>query len=280
MPVGTEYRKFETWRVNADGTGRTRLPIPDGDLVLDCSRDGTWLATRTIGGEPAHRGRLTLVHPDGTGARYLTEGSANDDLFSIFKISPDGRSVAYVEIKTVGDVRHARLFVVDIEGQHRREIPITFEPGTTVDCLLVARWIAAGIELDRQAGPRIGRSPLVDLDGSNLRKLPLPPGRWNFAVCDWERLTPGLRTQSLDQPPDPKTTRGRYQALIEEYNHGVQGLRSSAQERQDGGGAGPGLPGEVPSASIVHRPVPRDRRVGPRGPGGHRRADLDRPARP
>ena len=78
---GPDYRTFETWRVNADGTGRTRLPIPEADLVLDCSRDGTWLATRTIGGEPAHKGRLTLVHPDGTGARYLTEGSANDDLF-------------------------------------------------------------------------------------------------------------------------------------------------------------------------------------------------------
>ena len=46
-------RTFETWRVNADGTGRTRLPIPEGDLVLDASRDGTWLATRTMGGDPS-----------------------------------------------------------------------------------------------------------------------------------------------------------------------------------------------------------------------------------
>src|SRR5262249_30029402 len=29
--------KFETWRVNADGSGRTRLPIPEGDFVLDAS---------------------------------------------------------------------------------------------------------------------------------------------------------------------------------------------------------------------------------------------------
>ena len=210
------YRKFETWRVNADGTGRTRLPIPDGDLVLDCSRDGTWLATRTIGGEPAHRGRLTLVHPDGTGARYLTEGSANDDLFSIFKISPDGRSIAYVEIKTVGDVRHSRLFVVDIEGKHPREIPVKFDPGTSVGVC----WSPDGSRLALNlldGRTKEGSIELVDLDGSNLRKVPLPPGRWNLHVSDWERLTPGLRAQSLDQPPDLKTTRGRYQALLEEY---------------------------------------------------------------
>src|SRR5262249_53323371 len=32
--------QFETWRVNADGSGRVRLPIPESDFVLDASRDG------------------------------------------------------------------------------------------------------------------------------------------------------------------------------------------------------------------------------------------------
>ena len=232
----TGYRKFETWRVNADGTGRTRLPIPEGDLVLDCSRDGTWLATRTIGGEPAHKGRLTLVHPDGTGARHLTEGSAKDDLFSIFKISPDGRSVAYAEIKTVDNVRHARLFVVDIEGKHRREIPITFEPGMTVTVRWSPDGSRLGLNLHRRRDQGSGSIALVDLDGSNFRKVPLPPGRWNLHVCDWKRLAPGLRPQSLDQPPDPKTTRGRYQALLEEYETAFR-LTIKPQERQDGRGA-------------------------------------------
>jgi RNA polymerase sigma factor (sigma-70 family) len=216
VPVGERYRKFETWRVNADGSGRARLPIPDDDLVLDCSRDGTWLATRTLGGEPTHKGRLTVVHPDGTGARYLTEGSANDDFFSIFKISPDGRSIAYVEIKTVGDVRHSSLFVADIEGKRPREIPVKLDPGTSAG----VRWSPDGSRLalnlfdDRT---KEGSIELVDLDGSNLQKVPLPPGRWNLHVSDWQRLTPGLRAQSVDQPPDPKTTRGRYQALLDEY---------------------------------------------------------------
>jgi RNA polymerase sigma factor (sigma-70 family) len=50
--------KFETWRVNADGTSRTKLPIPETDLVLDCSSNGTWLVTRTLSDKSTHRGQL------------------------------------------------------------------------------------------------------------------------------------------------------------------------------------------------------------------------------
>jgi RNA polymerase sigma factor (sigma-70 family) len=214
--VDVRARKFDTWRVNADGTGRTKLPIPDSDLVLDCSRDGAWLATRTQGGEPAHRGRLTLVHPDGTGARQLSEGSANDDVFYSGKIAPDGRSVACVESKLVGEVRQARLFVVDIDGQHPREIQIPFDRNTSV----IVCWSPDGSRLalnviDQRT--KEGSIKLVDLDGSNLRNVPLPPARWNLLACDWERLVPGIRPQSLDQPRDPQTARGRYEALIDEY---------------------------------------------------------------
>ncbi len=237
VPVGGRYRQFETWRVNADGTGRAKLPIPDDDVVLDCSRDGTWLATRTGGGDPAHNGRLTLVHPDGTGARHLTQESANDDLFSIFKISPDGLSIAYVEIRTVGDVRQSRLFVTDIKGERTREIPVKFDPGTYAGVC----WSPDGSRLalnlfdDKTKESSI---ELVNLDGSALTKVPLPFGRWNLHVCDWRQLTPGLRAQSADQPPDPKTTRGRYRTLLEEYKKAFKAYdqaRSnarSAEERQ------------------------------------------------
>jgi len=227
-PVGEKYEKFETWRVNTDGTGRTKLPIPDTDLVLDCSGDGTWLATRTIGGEPRHRGRLTVVHPDGTGPRYLTEGSANDDLFSIFKISPDGRSVAYVELRTVDDIRHSRLFVVDIEGQNRLEIPIAFEPGTTVGVW----WSPDGSRLALNAmngKTKEGSIALVNLDGSNYRKLSLPPGRWHLEVCDWKALTPDLRVGVPDDTPDLKTPRGRYQALLQDIKKAANSYEEAAR---------------------------------------------------
>jgi Tol biopolymer transport system component len=189
VTVGEQYRQFETWRVNADGTDRSRLPIPEGDLVLDCSRDGTWLATRTIGGPPAHRGRLTLVRPDGTGARHLTEGSANNDLFFIFKISPDARNIAYVEIKTIDGVRHSKLFVADIEGERPHEIPVKFDPGTTASIWWSPDGSSLALNLfDKQF--KTGSIELVDIDGSNLRQLSLPPGHWNLHVFDWQRLTP------------------------------------------------------------------------------------------
>ena len=151
------------------------MPIPEGDLILDCSDDGTWIATRTLGGDPRHRGRLTLVHPDGTGARVLTEGSANNDLFTIFKIAPDNRRVAYVEIRTVDKVRHARLFVVDVDGQHRRRIPTHFEPGTTV----IVCWSPDGSRLALTLtghGDKGNSIILENHEGPNyhFRTLPLP----------------------------------------------------------------------------------------------------------
>ena len=107
--------RWETWRVNADGTGRVKLPIPDSLLVLDASPDGAWLAARDVG-DAKHWARLTLIHPDGTGTRHLTEGSARKDVFPIFRFSPDGREIAYVEVRTVDGVRTSRLFLVDIDG--------------------------------------------------------------------------------------------------------------------------------------------------------------------
>ncbi len=219
-PVGQRLGKFETWRVNADGTGRVKLPIPATDAVLDCSRDGTWLATRTIPGEVAHRGRLTLVHPDGTGVHYLTEGSPNDLSFSFttFKISPDGRSVAYV------DGLHSRLFVVDIEGKQRREIPIQIERGRMVGVW----WSPDGSRLALNAIDSRTKEcsiALVNRDGSSFRTLPLPPGRWNLSVSDWTTLTPGLRVGTPDQQHHLKTPRGRYEALVLECKKELQAFR-------------------------------------------------------
>jgi thiol-disulfide isomerase/thioredoxin len=210
VPVGTGYKTFETWRVNADGTQRVRLPIPESDLVLDCSRDGTWLATRTIGGEPAARGRLRLVHPDGSGARHLTEWLA--------KISPDGRSVACVEVTSENRVLHSRLFVIDIETKAKREIPAPFEPGSTV----APYWSPDGSMLAVNAinnRTKEGSVVLVKRDGTDLRALPLPPGKWYINVCDWKALTPALRVADLKKLQiDPKTPRGRYEALLEEVH--------------------------------------------------------------
>jgi Tol biopolymer transport system component len=153
-------------------------------LVLDASPDGSWLAARDVGPDSKHWGRLTLVRPDGTGAHHLTEGSASKDLFTIFRFSPDGREIAYVEVRTVDGVRTSRLFLVDLEGKDRRELPVALERGATA----VPAWSPDGSRLALGlAGDQTSAIAVVDRDGKNFRKLPLPPWPWFFTLCGWSR---------------------------------------------------------------------------------------------
>jgi Tol biopolymer transport system component len=184
VAVNVKDDRWETWRVGRDGTGRVKLPIPDGMLVLDASPDGSWLAARTVGGDPEHRGRLSLIRPDGTGIRHLTEGSANKDVFSVFRFSPDGREIAYVEVRLVNGVRTSRLFLIDVDGKNRRELPVGFERGLTVSPSWSpdGSWLALGL-----VAPQTSAIAIVDRDGKNFRRLPLPPWPWFFTLCGWSR---------------------------------------------------------------------------------------------
>ncbi len=211
--LGERWDKIETWRVNADGTGLTKLPIPENDQVFYCSADGTWFATRTASGAPRNWGRLTLIRWDGTGARKLTQGSASDDRLLFPRISPNGQRVAYLEVKTLENLRRSRLFVADIDGKNRRDIPIAFEPETTVGVC----WSPDGLRLAVSMTNRNqeGTIAVVNQDGTNFHKIPLPSGRWNPRVIDWQILTQGIRGGAPDDP-DLKTPRGRLQALLQE----------------------------------------------------------------
>ena len=159
------------------GTARApvKLPIPDDMLVLDASPDGTWLAARTVGGDPEHRGRLSLIHPDGTGIRHLTEGSANDDVFSVFRFSPDGREIAYVEVRVVNGVRMSRLYLADLDGKNRRELPVRFDRGVTA----APAWspdgsrLALGLVRAPDVGDRRGRPRRQELPQAPAAPLAL-----------------------------------------------------------------------------------------------------------
>ena len=100
---------------------------------------------------PQALGGLTLIHPDGTGRRHLTEGAAWKEVFPIFRFSPDSREIAYVEVRTVDGVRTSRLFLVDIDGNHRRELPVALRECDR-DARVVARRVAAGAGTDRAPG--------------------------------------------------------------------------------------------------------------------------------
>jgi dipeptidyl aminopeptidase/acylaminoacyl peptidase len=108
--------RCETWRIDADGSGATRLPIPEADLVEDWSPDGGWLVTVSDRHPPSDRGcQLYLVRPDGTEPRRLTEGPS----LNVFpRFSPDGRQIAYHRQSFDGD----SIWVVDLDGGSRRPV--------------------------------------------------------------------------------------------------------------------------------------------------------------
>ncbi len=135
---------------------------------------------------------MTLIHPDGSGARRLTEGSARNDVLPRIKISPDGQLVAYAEHKIEGDVCKARLYVVNTDGKERREIPVSFQD----DTMVMMQWSPDGSRLALGLSKRRileNSLALVNLDGSNYRTLPLPPGKWEILLDGWQVLTPGLK---------------------------------------------------------------------------------------
>jgi Tol biopolymer transport system component len=172
--VSVELRegKYETWRVNVDGTAPAKLSVPETDLVFNSSNDGIWLAARTLGGDPAHWGRLTLFHPDGTGHRALTSGSAAKDRFTIARMSPDARLVAYTEVTTRNDIRTSRVYIVDVDGKDLRQIPIPFEPHTTAEIC----WSPDGKRLAVGATQHTTRTTwigVVDLERQTFRQLPV-----------------------------------------------------------------------------------------------------------
>src|SRR5438132_7452287 len=85
-------RSFDSWRCGAADGGRTKLPIPDADRVIDWSPDGQWLLTLRWG----RRGgavQLHIMRPDGTGEWRLSDGSG---VISIARFSPDGKRLVYM----------------------------------------------------------------------------------------------------------------------------------------------------------------------------------------
>ena len=68
----------------------------------------------------------------------------------------------------------------------------------------------------------------MNLDGSNYRNLPLPPGTWNLLIDDWQVLTPELKVPepgSLEESPETMradSPQSRLRALLDEYNRALK----------------------------------------------------------
>jgi Tol biopolymer transport system component len=162
-----DHWRFETYRINADGTGKEELKIPHEDGVQDWSSDGRWLLTTSSRG--AQIGwQLYVMRPDGTDVRQITEGG--NPFYTRF--SPDGRSVLYSD-GTSEDRRG--IWVVDLADLTRRRVISTgkalasacWSPDGKRISVVLFDWNGAG------AVPVVGRLIVMDADGSNSLEFPL-----------------------------------------------------------------------------------------------------------
>jgi RNA polymerase sigma factor (sigma-70 family) len=166
---------YETFRINADGSGREPLGIPDQDGVQDWSPDGAWVVTTSS--RNARIGwQLYLMRPDGKDQRQITEGG--NPFYARF--SPDGRRLLYSDGPAL---EREGIWVVDFDGKNRRRILPTSKGTTASACWSPdGRWIAVAISGSKP--DEHGRLEILDLDGTH-RTLLTMPGQEIADMPDW-----------------------------------------------------------------------------------------------
>jgi Tol biopolymer transport system component len=171
--------RYATWKIDADGSQPSRLPIPEGDHVEDWSRDGRWLVA--VSPRPGDGGAFDLVvmHPDGTARHRLTESGTNLSP----RFSPDGRLIACSSITKEGK----SIQVMDLDGSHKRTVYA--EHGDSF--IDRAAWSPDGKHLaavlltwtrDEKGGRFLGgetlgspRLCILGVDDGSVRIIPHPP---------------------------------------------------------------------------------------------------------
>lgn len=206
-----DYAKFETWRFAADGTGKTKLPIPSTEFVFDWSPDGQWLLTQSAR-PPRNDSAVTsvfkrpcyLMRPDGSDERLLLPAPGADGLppdvrgTRGHRFAPDGRNVMYTEIIEMQvdgrPILGTRLCTIGVDSKGRRVV----REGSAKVHPMSAVWspdgnsiavsipeLKDGADLQR---PRfddfVPRVELLDKTGTTRKTLPLPPAPM-WQLIDW-----------------------------------------------------------------------------------------------
>jgi WD40 repeat protein len=169
---------IEHWRVKADGSAATILPLPEGHVALDWSANGNVLLTflRSAGGG----GQLYLVRLDGTIERRLT--TDGDNAFARF--SPDGKRIAYLHRLDTMAGRPVDVWTVDRDGNNNRPVFVSTTTKTgrlswSPDGLALALVI---LDLKKEApNPR---PVVIDLSGKVIRTIQMP-AREMLLLGDW-----------------------------------------------------------------------------------------------
>jgi RNA polymerase sigma factor (sigma-70 family) len=177
--VADDGWKTETWQMNADGTERTKLKVPDTDFVEDWSPDGKWFVTLSDRHPPRGRGyQLYVMHPDGSGERRLTKGGG---LNCYARFSPNGKRIVYLHQERGINSLH----VMDADGRNDREILVEKDrvsphyvcwspDGKRLALVLITQPRPGATDLLGNPLQTTFRIELMDPDGGNRRELKLP----------------------------------------------------------------------------------------------------------
>jgi RNA polymerase sigma factor (sigma-70 family) len=165
---------FATCRINADGSGRQPLAIPDQDGVQDWSADGAWVVTASS--RNAKIGwQLYLMRPDGKDQRQVTEGG--NPFYTRF--SPDSKRLLYTDGPQADRLG---IWVVDLDGKNRQRLLATGR-GTASAC-----WSPDGgriaVAIKGSKPEEKGRLEVLELDGTH-RTLLTMPGQEIADMPDW-----------------------------------------------------------------------------------------------
>ena len=164
----------ETFRINADGSGRQPLKVPDLDGVQDGSPDCAWIVT-TSSRNAKIGWQLYVMRPDSNDQRQVTEGG---NPFYV-RFSPDSRRLLYADGPAQ---QRLGIWVVDLDGKIRRRIFPT-EKGTASACGSPdGQRIAVAISGSKPEEHE--RLEIVNLDGTHRTLLALPSQEIP-AMPDW-----------------------------------------------------------------------------------------------
>jgi Tol biopolymer transport system component len=182
--------RCENWRLNVDGSGATKLLIPETEEVDGWSPDGRWFVTVSDRHPPHGRGyQLYLMRPDGSEQRRLTEGGG----LNVYpRFSPDGRRIAYLHQEHGQD----SIWIINIDGRGRRRVlqeendlapeSCCWSPDGKALACTVMQW-----ERDEKNTKVLGlrgvgnpQIVIVDVEGKSKRTLDLPQAMW-MGAPDW-----------------------------------------------------------------------------------------------
>jgi Tol biopolymer transport system component len=179
--------RYETWRIDVDGSSARRLPIPATDAVQDVAPDGKRIVTVSTRHwqEKERRSDLYLMNLDGTEHHRLTLTHTSSGAHSP-RFSPDGARLAYIHRENQGKETRLSLRILALAtGESRTVYDVPWEDfweglcwspdgKTLASCVHTAVVEPDGTRRVLSNETNKYRIVLIDPDGRNLRPLPIP----------------------------------------------------------------------------------------------------------